>query len=163
MKDEISKEVKELVDERFYKHKKLLEDALKSDLLPLKLAAIKYHISESYLYKLRYQQHLKFYKLGSMSYVKDSELVSLFSELAPSEVGQQKEDPKPDLRTEQSERSDNKNVSETDYISPLRARREFGFSAPFFIQLKRDGLKVYKLRRKRYVRRSEIEAMMTKV
>lgn len=71
-------QINKAVDDRFFRNTKILADSLQTDFLPLRLVAVKYHISESYLYKLHYQQKIKFYKLGSLTYVKSSELENLF-------------------------------------------------------------------------------------
>lgn len=74
--------ISKLVDARVNKHIELISRALETDYLPLRLAACKFHIAESYLYKLKYQGKIKFYKLGKLSYVKSSELEGLFQEAA---------------------------------------------------------------------------------
>ena len=74
-------QINKAVDERFFRNTKIISESLETDYLPLRYAAIKYHISESYLYKLKHQQRLKFYKLGSISYIRCSELENLFEEV----------------------------------------------------------------------------------
>lgn len=78
---EIESAIKKIVDERFFRNTEIVSNSLQTDLLPLKLTAVKFHISESFLYKLHYQQRLKFYKLGALTYVRSSELESLFEEV----------------------------------------------------------------------------------
>jgi hypothetical protein len=71
-------QINKIVDDRVFRNTDIISKSLQTDFLPLRLAAIKYHISESYLYKLHYKDILKFYKLGSLTYVKSSELENLF-------------------------------------------------------------------------------------
>jgi hypothetical protein len=50
---------------------------------------------------------------------------------------------------------------QTDFIPFKQALSEFQCTKPFFYSLKKDGLTFYKLRGKLYLKRTEIESMMT--
>jgi hypothetical protein len=68
--------VNHLVDDRFRRNYECKN--IESDYIPKRLGAMRWHCSESFLRKLKYQGKIKFYKFGTLAYVKISEVEALF-------------------------------------------------------------------------------------